>query len=47
MLTYIIQGWGPAGIKAAVLAKYKVTEEAYRLQFRGLTVPSRETVRET
>ncbi|XP_043090122.1 uncharacterized protein LOC122340939, partial [Puntigrus tetrazona] len=34
-------------IKAAVLAKYNVTEETYRLRFRGLTIPSGESVRET
>ncbi|RXN19685.1 zinc finger and SCAN domain-containing 9 [Labeo rohita] len=34
-------------IKAAVLAKYNVTEETYRLRFRSLMVPSGETVRET
>lgn len=30
-------------IKVAVLDKYNVTEETYRLWFRGLTVPSGET----
>ncbi|XP_051979360.1 uncharacterized protein LOC127640703 isoform X1 [Xyrauchen texanus] len=34
-------------IKAAVLAKYNVTEETYRQRFRSLTVPSGENVRET
>lgn len=34
-------------IKAAVLAKYNVTEETYRLRFRSLTVPTGESVRET
>ncbi|XP_053343647.1 uncharacterized protein LOC128514033 [Clarias gariepinus] len=34
-------------IKAAVLTKYNVTEETYRLRFRSLMVPSGETVRET
>ncbi|RXN25056.1 hypothetical protein ROHU_021745 [Labeo rohita] len=34
-------------IKAAVLAKYNVTEETYRLQFRSLMVLSGETLRET
>ncbi|RXN24948.1 hypothetical protein ROHU_005997 [Labeo rohita] len=34
-------------IKAAVLAKYNVTEETYRLRFRSLMVPAGENVRET
>ncbi|KAI2657312.1 Zinc finger and SCAN domain-containing protein 23 [Labeo rohita] len=34
-------------IKAAVLAKYNVTEETYRLRFRSFMVPAGENVRET
>ncbi len=34
-------------IKAAVLAKYNVNEETYRLRFRSLRVPTGESVRES
>lgn len=34
-------------IKAAVLAKYNVSEETYRLRFRSLAVPIGESVRES